>query len=218
VPLTLRRNPRARRLILRVAIDSGRIVVTMPAHASFADALAFARSRGDWILGQLARLPPRLPFTEGAVVPVLGDLYRIRRLPGATGSIRAVHNEIVVGGPVTELAAQVKRWLHQRAREEVGSRVGPWAARIGRPVRRITIRDPRTRWGSCSSRGDLSFSWRLVMAPTTVLDYVVAHEVAHLAEAGHGPRFWQTVGRLTAEIDEPREWLRREGHKLYRYG
>jgi hypothetical protein len=218
VPLTVRRNRRARRLILRVEWDTGQVTLTLPAHGSVAEALAFARSREEWILGRLALLPPRLPFAEGAMVPVLGVPHQIRRIAEGAAATGAGQGQILVGGPANQVPAAVKRWLRQKAREEVTLRVDRLAARLGRPVGRITLRDPRTRWGSCSSHGHLSFSWRLVMAPADVLDYVTAHEVAHLLEAGHGPRFWQAVRRLTTDIEGPRQWLARHGHTLHRYG
>lgn len=221
VPVTLRRNPRARRIILR--IDGGRgggdgVSVTLPRGASAAEGLALVREKADWVLERLSELGPRVAFADGAVVPLGGADYLIRHVPGKRGAVRREGGEILVAGRTEHLGRRVRDWFRVQARSEIGPRVREKAGRLGRTPGRITIRDTRSRWGSCSADGNLSFCWRLVMAPVRVLDYVVAHEVAHLAEANHGPRFWQAVDGLTVDADEAREWLRENGEALHRYG
>jgi predicted metal-dependent hydrolase len=112
----------------------------------------------------------------------------------------------------------VTDFLRHEARRELSARAGEKAQRIARRPGRISIRDTQSRWGSCSSDGDISFSWRLILAPEPVLDYVVAHEVSHLVHLDHGPRFWALVEKLAAEVAGPRRWLRRNGGALLRYG
>ena len=221
VPVTLRRNPRARRIILRVDRqgDSGDgVSVTLPRGASRAEGMALVREKADWVLERLSELGPRVAFADGSVVPLGGADHLIRHVPGSRGAVRREGVEILVAGRIEHLGRRVRDWFRAQARSEITSRVREKAASLGRPAGRITIRDTRSRWGSCSADGNLSFCWRLVMAPVRVLDYVVAHEVAHLAEANHGPKFWQAVDGLTEDMDEARGWLRENGEALHRYG
>lgn len=215
--ITVRHNPRARRMILRIAPDTGAVVVTVPPGASVEDGVAFARSKRDWLQSRLGALPTRVPFAAGVEVPLQGVPHRIRNDAGRR-TVSVIDTEIVVPGAAARVPEQVHIWLRQRAREEIGPRVEDAAARVGRRAGRITIRDQRTRWGSCSASGNLSFNWRLIMAPPAVLDYVVAHEVAHLVERGHDPAFWRIVETLTLEVREARRWLARHGNGLMLYG
>ncbi len=125
---------------------------------------------------------------------------------------------LVVGGEAESISRRIEAWLRGEARRVLTERAGAQAERLGRSPGRISIRDTRSRWGSCSSAGMLSFSWRLILAPPEVLDYVVAHEMAHLAQRGHGAEFWRIVARLTAHMDAGRAWLRLKGRDLFRYG
>lgn len=217
LPITVRCNPRARRMILRIAPDSGAVVVTVPSGASIEDGVAFARSKGDWLQSRLGALPTRVLFAPGAEVPLQGVPHRIRHDP-ARRRVSVIDNEIVVPGAVARLSDQMHVWLQQRAREEITPRVEDAAARLDRRPGRITIRDQRTRWGSCSTNGNLSFNWRLIMAPPAVLHYVVAHEVAHLVERGHGAPFWRVVETLAPEVRDARRWLAQNGNGLMLYG
>jgi hypothetical protein len=218
VPLTVRRHPRARRIILRLTAEGDGAVVTIPERASFEDGIALARNHAGWILGRLAAIPPRVPFVDGTVLPFLGRDHRLRHHARTFPAVRREGGEIIVAGRAEDLPRRVADWLRRQARIEIGARVEDKAATLGRAPGRITLRDTRSRWGSCSAAGNLSFSWRLVMAPADVLDYVVAHEVAHLAHRDHGPGFWRTVAALTGDVAAGRAWLRRHGRGLHRYG
>ena len=218
IPLTVRKNPRAKRIIVRLTGDGDGVLITIPSRTAFDEGVRAAERNADWIMQRLDAAPPRIPFADGAVIPFLGREHTIRRQPKAPVSVRVEAGEIVVAGPAGLLPGRIDRWLRQQARCEISARVADKTARLGRPANRITLRDTRSRWGSCSARANLSFCWRLVMAPEAVLDYVVAHEVAHLAVPNHGPQFWQTVSTLTDEVESPRRWLRRHGRSLHRYG
>ena len=218
VPLRMRRNPRARRLILRIDPDNGDAVVTLPKRASRAEGLALARRKSSWIADRLDALPPRVPFADGAVVPLLGSAHLIVHSPGGGLPVRLGDGEILVGGRPEHLARRLGDWFRREARRHIATRVEAKAERLGRQAGRITIRDTRSRWGSCSASGNLSFCWRLVMAPENVLDYVVAHEVAHLEHLNHGPAFWRAAGELTEDAQTARAWLKRNGQDLRRYG
>lgn len=218
VAVRLKRHARARRLVLRIAHDDDSVVVTLPPRASAREGLALVREQAAWIAGELAALPKRVPFEDGQVIPVLGRDYVVRHCPQARGGVWVEGGALMVAGRPEHLARRVLDWLRREARRAIAARVRAKAAGLGRPPGRVTVRDTVSLWGSCAVNGDLSFCWRLVLAPVHVLDYVVAHEVAHLAVRGHGPRFWQTVRRLTPDADAARAWLRRFGTSLHRYG
>ena len=218
VPLALRRSKRARRMLLKLDLRTGGIELVLPNRASAAQGLRFVEQQQAWIARRMASLPPRIRFEDGAEVPVLGSPCRIRHQPGRRGSVWLENAEIHVAGGAEHINRRVTDWFKDQARKQLGQRARAAAARLGKPVGRVTVRDTDSRWGSCSAAGTLSFSWRLLLAPEWVLDYVVAHEVAHLAEMNHGRRFWALVGMLHADIEAPRAWLRANGAALHRYG
>ena len=221
VPVRFTRNKRARRIILRIDHDrpgADGVAVTLPNRTSQAEGLDLVHDKADWILARLAGLPPRVPFADGEVVPLGGVDHRIRAVPEGRGAVRRDGAEIMVAGRPEHLARRLRDWFRGQARTTIQPLVREKAFELGRMPGRITIRDTKSRWGSCSHDGNLSFCWRLVMAPAQVLDYVVAHEVAHLVEHNHSPKFWQAVARLTEDVNGPREWLRLNGEKLHRYG
>ncbi len=218
VPLRLRANRRARRLILRIDTDQEGVIVTLPDGVSKAKAVEFARARADWILAGLDKLGPRIPFRAGARLPYLGVDHLIRHAPEARLGVLREAGEIIVGGRVEHLTRRLGDWLRRQARAEIAPRARAMAARLDRTVGRIGVRDTRSRWGSCAPSGNLSFCWRLILAPEFVLDYVIAHEVAHLVHMNHGTEFWSAVGSLEVEAKQARAWLNREGESLRRYG
>ena len=218
VPLRLRRHPRARHFRLTVEPASDSPVLTLPRGATLEQGLDFARSRSKWLGRRMAALPPRVPFAAGAVLPVLGELRTVLSQASGRRGVRLGEQDLRVTGPSERLAVQVRGWLRELARAEYTRRVGAMSATLGARPGRLTVRDPRTRWGSCSAAGNLSFSWRLVMAPPRVMDYVTAHEVAHLKELNHGRRFWSLVAALVDDVTEPKAWLRTHGPALHRYG
>src|SRR5712692_8642186 len=218
-PLSIRLNPRARRLLLRVDASARRVELVLPRGVPAEHGIKFLAAQRGWIAARLAALPPSVPFVEGAIVPVLGLPHRIRRESDpAAPPVAIVDGEIRVRGEPAHLARRVRDHLISFARQELGRRARLHAARIGKPVTRVSVRDTKSRWGSCSAKGSLSFSWRLVLAPDSVVDYVVAHEVAHLAEMNHGPRFWRLVQSLNPDCAMPRAWLKRHRSRLFSYG
>lgn len=212
IAVTLRRSARARRISLRVSALDGRVTLTLPKGLAEREALDFARSKQDWLQGHLADRMPDVPVAPGAEIPVEG---RMMRLEAGTGRrVQTSGDALIVPGGA---AARVQAWLKTLARERLVTASDHYAAALGRPYSRITLRDTRSRWGSCSSTGGLSYSWRLVMAPPEVLDYVAAHEVAHLEQMNHSPAFWAIVAALMPEFQTHRKWLRQHGTGLHRY-
>lgn len=218
VPLRIRRVARARRMTLRIDAAAEGIDLTLPRWVSFAEGLQFAESKKRWLERRLCDMPERTPFTDGAIVPILGESYRIRHRPDSLPLVWRWRREIHVGGSENGLGERLVAWLREEAAGEIRARAGAKSARLDLPAPPIAIRDTRSLWGSCSPSGRLSFCWRLIMAPEAILDYVVAHEVAHLRHHHHGKRFWNLVAKLTGDVEAARTWLRQEGARLHRYG
>jgi hypothetical protein len=218
VPLVYQTNKRARRIILRFDHGEGRIVVVLPRRATVEQGRRFALLNKGWIRDRLDQLPEPVPFHTGASLPLMGVMHRIRHRPTARGVVWQEDGEIHVTGRAEHVARRIADWLRREARREVERRARAKAALIGKQITTVTIRDPKSRWGSCSPSGKLSFSWRLILAPRHVIDYVVAHEVAHLKELNHGPRFWKLTAALTRDAEGARAWLNEHGPMLHRYG
>ena len=224
-PVEVRRHPGARRLTLRVSNTRRWVVVTLPAQCRMEEADRFLRSHIDWVRERLGSVPEPVPFVDGALIPLRGILHRLHFIgPRRGGAVVGIGRDrdgtpqLLVSGHTEHAARRLTDWLVDQARADLDAAVARHARKLGVCVRRLCLRDPTTRWGSCSVSGLLSFSWRLILAPPNVLDYVAAHEVAHLREMNHGPQFWKLVGRLMPELDAARRWLRHDGADLHRYG
>ncbi|SFD13460.1 M48 family metallopeptidase [Tropicimonas isoalkanivorans] len=215
INLVLRRSARARRYSLRVSRLDGRVTLTLPAHAPESKALDFAHEKAGWIRQRLAERPGEVIVAHGTVLPVFGQPLRV--VPGTRSGLAPEDGQIAVSRRAKSVSATVCGLLKARARDALAAASDGYAQKLGRSYTRITLRDTRSRWGSCSSDGALMFSWRLILAPPEVLDYVAAHEVAHLAEMNHGARFWATVERLMPDYRTHRHWLRHNGEQLHRY-
>lgn len=215
VALILRRSPQARQISLRVSRLDGRVTLTVPPGVPEDTALGFARDKESWLRKQLAAQSQIIQVTMGHDVPFAGELRRI--VPGRDRRIALTDDQFAVPGPDESVAARLHAWLKAQARDRLAAASDTYASALGRPYTRLTIRDTRSRWGSCSSQGGLMYSWRLIMAPPDVLDYVAAHEVAHLAQMNHSPAFWAAVAQLYPDYERPRQWLRTHGVDLHRY-
>ena len=220
IAFTVRRHPRARRLTLRLSAAGDAVVVTIPPVASVADGIALAHGNLDWIAARLCSRPAPVPFEDGRAIPLRGVEHRIHHSRGVMG-IFAEDGTIHIGGAVARVAPRLLAWLREQAQLDLTAAVAALTTRLDQlphgPVGRISVRDTCSRWGSCAANGNLSFSWRLILAPPPVLRYVVAHELAHLSERNHGPRFWAAVDTIAGNVDAPRAWLRRHGPGLHRY-
>lgn len=218
IPLRIRRNRRARQLILRADPVTGGAVVTCPNWVGDAEARAFAAAQEDWLRSQLAAAPRPLPFADGAEIPFLGLPHVIRHRPEARGGVWVDSGEIHVTGQAEHLRRRLTDWLKREARRRIVAIVTRAAGQLEVKFGRVTLRDTSSRWGSCAANGNLSFSWRLVLAPEWVIEYVACHEVAHLLEHNHGPNFWALVDRLVPDVERCRVWLHSEGAALQYVG
>lgn len=213
------RNARARRASLRVDPANRRVVLTAPLRMARGTAVGFAETQAGWIAARLERLPERRPFVDGVEIPLFGVPHRLRHRPDARGTVWREGSEIHVAGRAEHLSRRVKDWLVGELKKELVPGVHAKAARAERQVKRISVRDTRSRWGSCGPDAALSFSWRLVFAPPEVLDYLAAHETAHLVHLNHSPRFW-ALARVLCDgpIEGPQAWLKKNGETLLQYG
>jgi hypothetical protein len=218
VPLRIRTSRRARNLLLSVDASDDAIDLVLPPGTPIYEGLRFVESRARWLAGRIRSLPERVPLVDGEKIPVLGHQRLIRHRPDLRGGVWMEGGEIYVSGNTEHQERRVTDWLRRTAKTEISTRAHDKADQIGRRIDRVTIRDTRSLWGSCTEGGRLSFSWRLVLAPVIVLDYVVAHEVAHLAELNHSRRFWDIVAELTEDTKRAKAWLHAYGQTLHRYG
>jgi predicted metal-dependent hydrolase len=218
VEIVLKRSARARRFSLRVSRLDGRVTLSLPARAREAEAMAFARAQEGWLRETLAGMPAREGVGIGSVIPVEGRLLRL--VPGTGRGVRVEGEALLIPGDPAQAGVRAGAFLKALARDRLVVASDRHAAVIGRKVTRVTLRDTRSRWGSCAADGSLMYSWRLVMAPPAVLDYVAAHEVAHLMEMNHSDRFWAVVERLYPGWQVQRKWLHAEGQALhgFRFG
>ena len=221
--VALRRRPAARRITLRVSSATGEVMLTVPERVDLAAVQRFADQHGGWIAHRLARVPERVGLVPGAVIPLRGVPHRIvhwSSIRGATAAVVSPEGEpiIAVCGEPPHVPRRVRDFLEREAPRDLHEAAGRYAQQLGVSVARITLRDTKSRWGSCSAQGCLSFSWRLILAPPLVLDYLAAHEVAHLREMNHSHRFWRTVKELCPATLEAEHWLKRHGTSLHRFG
>ena len=212
IDVNLRRSARARRLSLRVSRLDGRVTLTMPEYTPAREGIAFLQSKENWLRGHIAQLRPATFVDVGSQV-----LFRGQAVPVVEGKRRRAAIiedaiEVAAGKPA---AAQIKALLRHHARNALAEASDRYARSLGQSYTRLSIRDTRSRWGSCSAQGTLMYSWRLIMAPAPVLDYVAAHEVAHLVEMNHQPAFWQVVAGLCPDYQTHRQWLRDHGDTLH---
>lgn len=221
--IRLRRHRRARRYTLRIHPSDREAILTIPPRGTLVEAKDFAQRHGAWIAARLGRLPKAAPFQPGTVIPLRGAPHRIVHRAGTRGTvwteIRDSGERIVcVAGGLEHVDRRVSDFLKREARSDLQRSAATHAAELGVKVKRLSIRDQSSRWGSCTSAGSLSFSWRLILAPPFVLDYLAAHEVAHLVEMNHSARFWRVCGKICPSMERAKKWLDTYGNDLHRYG
>lgn len=220
-PLVARVNRRATRLIVKVDAVHGRVLVTAPSKRALTEALEFAGARKGWIRARLEEGAPARPFVDGGMCPFRGIFHRIVNEGGPRAPVRVVVGEqplLTAGGDPTHLNRRITDWLKREARQALAERAHLHAAKLGKKISHVSIRDTRSRWGSCSAGGALSFSWRLILTPPEILDYVAAHECAHLVHLNHSARYWRLLASLDVDVEGARAWFDRHGAGLHAWG
>ncbi|POF62823.1 hypothetical protein KMAL_15450 [Novacetimonas maltaceti] len=216
VPVCWRRSARARRISMRIDARSGHVILTLPPRARREDALALLRSHSAWVAASLARMPQAPRWHDGGEVLIDGRPHLIRHCPDARRGVWIEDDVVHVSGDAAFLVRRLSAFLREEARVRLGAALAALARQAGLRPTRLSIRDTRSRWGSCTADGAIMLCWRLVMAPPPVQHYVMAHELAHLRHMNHGPDFWMLVDRLTPHRRAAETWLRREGGALLR--
>ncbi len=218
--LTFRRNARCRRMVLRLTPDGQGVVMTLPPRTSLAEAMRFAATSKPWLAQTLIKRPAAVPFQQDSAVLFQGLVHTLKTTGSRRGLILHSPEDmtLTIPGDLAHVPRRLTDWLKARAKEELQKASLHYAGAMQAKFKKLTIRDQKSRWGSCSAQGDLSYSWRLVLAPPYVLEYVAAHEVAHLKEMNHGPRFWRLVLTHCKCAKQAKTWLRQHGRELHRYG
>ena len=219
----LRRHRQARRYTLRIQAATREVILTIPPRGTLQEAREFAQKHGGWIAARLGRLPEAVRFTQGIVVPLRGVPHRIAHRRGARGTVWIETDSdgerlLCVAGEAPHIDRRIGDFLRREAKRELEAASLQFATALGARLKRVSVRDQASRWGSCSTAGVLSYSWRLILAPSFVLSYLAAHEVAHLVEMNHAARFWRLVRRLCPDHERAKAWLEVHGSDLHRYG
>lgn len=216
VEVHLKRSARARRFSLRVSRLDGKVTLSMPVRAREGEALAFLKGNEDWLRQTLSAMPgPTVQAVgPGTAIQVEGDPLVLT--PASGRGVRAEGGLLLVPGSPETMGPRVAAWLKVLARDRLATASSHYAGLVGRRYTSLAIRDTRSRWGSCSPDGRLMYSWRLIMAPPAVLDYVAAHEVAHLVELNHSPAYWRVVTGICPDWKDHRAWLKTHGNTLHR--
>jgi predicted metal-dependent hydrolase len=219
----LRRHRQARRYTLRINAGNRDAVLTMPLRGGLREARNFAQRHAGWIAARLTRLPESAPLGHGTVLPLRGEPHRIEHRVQRRGTVWIEHNNegekiLCVAGAAPHIGRRLRDYLKREAKRELELASRQAAAALGVSIKRVSVRDQSSRWGSCSSTGVLSYSWRLILAPPFVLDYLAMHEVAHMVEMNHSPRFWRLVNDHCPDTARAKTWLETHGSELHRYG
>lgn len=220
IDVRLRVSARARRFTLRLEPHGDGAVLTLPPGVPTREARMFLLRQSDWLVRTLARRLGPVVVSHGTRLPVAGRDVEVHLMAGPRRAPQLEAGRLVLSGasaPGFHAGPRVAAFLKSRAREALVPAARHHASALGRQVAAIALRDTRSRWGSCTTAGRLSFSWRLAMAPPEVQDYVAAHEAAHLVEMNHGPRYWALLERLMPDYRRHRAWLKREGAALHRF-
>lgn len=222
LPLRIVENGRARRLTLRIDANGQGLRVTVPPGMLMAEVDRFLERHRGWLEARLAKVPEKPALQPGVKMPFRGVPHIIVHEPGTRGGVEIAAGadgpSLVVHGDRRHLARRLADFLKREAKREIEPLVMKHQAKAGRRAKSIRFKDTTSRWGSCSSEGNLSFSWRIMMAPPPVIDYLVAHEVAHLREMNHGPRFWKLCRELCPDTERCKAWLKRNGGALQAIG
>lgn len=214
----VRRHPRARRLRLRYDAALGELKLVIPPRAGLGDARRWVEGQADWIERQRTSRAPGEQVGHGSILPWRGGTLTIHWSAQFPRTPQIDGDRLCLGGLETAIGRRVKRWIEQQARQEFTTTSQGMADRAGLTLVAVTVGDPRSRWGSCTSTGRIRYNWRLAMAPDHVRLAIVAHEVAHLQHLNHGPAFYALVSQLCGDAhDRSREWLKQHGAELHRW-
>lgn len=215
--LRFRRNPRARRMVLRLSSKGDGLVMTLPKRVGLTEALRFVETSSAWIEKSLKRQPQAKALHDGAEILLRGLPHQVKFSGGRRGLVAIENGMVTIPGDPAHAERRLRDALKKLALVELTAATKRYAAQMNVTFSRITVRDQKSRWGSCAASGALSYSWRLILAPPEVLDYVAAHEVAHRREMNHGPKFWRLVLSHCPHSKTATQWLKKHGREVHRH-
>lgn len=219
VPVRIRRNAQARRISLRADAIKREIRITLPTYVPTAEAMGFIDQKREWIAARLKSAAETIAIVPGATIAVEGEAYIIRWAQDFPRSVEQSAGELRLGGPAEMVSQRVLRWLKKRAREIYTLEIAHYCDIAGETPLKLQLGDPRSRWGSCSTRGTISLSWRLIMAPPHVRRSVIAHEVAHIRHMNHSPSFYAWMDEIfEGDVKVADQWLKMHGTALHLVG
>ncbi len=216
IPVEFERSLRSKSIKITPQLAKKVIKVSYPVYVLHSRAVAFLESKKDWVAKQLEKVPKMTKICDGVKITFLGTEYKIENIPNARRGVWIEDSYIFVSGEPEFLNRRVKDFFKVEVRKYLSSKARYYANKTGKKFSKITVKDTTSRWGSCASNGSIAFSWRLGFAPLFVIDYIVAHEVAHLSEMNHSIKFWKLVKEICdSDVDEAQKWLLKNGIYLY---
>ena len=216
-PLKIKKSPRAKRITLRVCQVTGGVKITVPPNLQTSVLRNFINKNIDWIRSNLIKLSPLVFVSEGSFLPINDQDRKILIDTDLMSNYSLTKSELILPKTVGHFETQVKSVFKQIAEDYFRKACGEYAEKLGVKFSQIYLKDPKARWGSCSSDRKLMFSWRLIMAPIEVSSYVAAHEISHLAHMDHSHKFWNVVGSICPNYTNSRNWLRENGRNLHKF-
>jgi len=216
VAVIVTKSARAKKMKLKIR-SNGSVELVLPKRASLKRGYEFVVSEKVWVARMVQNVEPSVAFAPGISLPILGIPHTLSHAPEMRRGVWQEDGNIFVSGEIAHFPRRLRDWIKREAKQILIRKVDYYAEKIDKPVRRITIRDQKSRWGSCSSAGNLNFSWRLLLMPEKVMSYIVAHEVAHLEHMNHSQEFWELVESLCPDMEESKHWLKMNGTSLHKY-
>ena len=216
-PLKVIKSSRAKRLTLRIDNKERLPVLSIPPRCTQKQAIAFINLHHDWIISNLNKLPKLERFSSGQSISLFGKAIKIQHAPEKRWGARIEKGILYVSGDIEFIHRRVKDFIKKEAQIKFYKQTQQLALKIGCTVNDVVIKDTKSRWGSCSSLNNINYCWRLALAPQSVIDYIIAHEVSHLAHQDHSYEFWQCVKHLCPDYEISQNWLKEHGKELYIY-
>jgi len=217
IPLVIRKSVLAKRISLRMSAAKNSVVLTLPRRSSLATGIQFLNSKSAWVLANTEENSV-ITITDGTTLPILGKPYTIKRMDGrGISHLNPETSQLIVYCLPEFVSRRVKDFLKKLLCEECTKIGREFAHTLGKRITKVVTSKASSRWGTCNANGVLSFNWLLVFAPKAILEYVIAHETAHLKEMNHSPKFWMVVEKLYPDTTLARKWLKNNGHMLHKY-
>ena len=216
-PLKVNKSARAKKLTLRIDSKERIVVLTLPRYCSQKKAFEFIKNHEEWVKTTLQKLPERRLFFNGEKISLFGKSLEIKHAPERRLGVKIEGENLLVSGEEEFMHRRIKDFIKKKAKDEFYKRSKKYAKKLGEEINDITIKDTKSRWGSCSSLNNLNYNWRISLAPDFVINYLMVHEVAHLKHQNHSGSFWQCVAKLCPDYEQGERWLKEHGKELYGY-